>query len=383
MATPPAKNTRGPRGGGKLYQHKSGRDKGKWVRAIIVTDPRTGIRRYKTFIGPTKTAANNAAKAWQKEHGEIAPATATMTVATKVRHFVNRYEATEVATKARKLNTLAQLRLCQRKIELDPIGNVPVAKLTPEHVSAMVERMLAGYGHQRKLSPRTVQLVRATLGRAGLRDVVAKTKPVTQVPANRDVPTDKEVNALIAVAKEHGPQEHALVNVLFGMGLSRGEALGLKWSDIDFAKSEMRVERSHKRESGTVDTGSLKKEARARTLGPLPRRVSDALQELKTWRGTGQQESEWIFSSRAETPLDPSNALHLIQRLGKEAGIKGLNVQDARRYVLTRQARMGVHPSKIQAWAGHRDPRVALKYYTKLSKSDLQDCSAAMEDSAF
>ena len=140
---------------------------GKWTKAIPVGDG-----KYRTFTCSTKTAANKAAQAWLEANGGKVTTigTTSLTVAHLVRQFVNRYEATKVKTGARKPNSLAVLRLCERKIALDPIGRMPVGKVQPRDVDAMVARMLeGGYSRQHKISPRYAQLCRALLGRAGLR----------------------------------------------------------------------------------------------------------------------------------------------------------------------------------------------------------------------
>jgi integrase len=377
--------TRKARGDGKLYQRNSGRDAGKWVRAIWVTDPVTGGSRYKSFTGKTPKEAAGRARDYLKEHGEIAPTASQMTVATMVRRFVSGYEM-QVLTGARRPNTLGVLRLCQGKIEKDPIGRMPVSKLQARDVDAMVSRMLAGgFGRQKKVSPRYAQLVRATLGRAlaravrdgyAVRNVVAESQPVHQTPPTRKALTDEQIGAMLGAAKARGPQAYALVAVLFGLAARRGEILGLRWSDIDWnnEKPTILVERQVKRENGQVVVGPLKTAASRRRLR-VPDYVMVALEALREEGEPGK----WVFESRAGTPLDPSNAYHLLQRIGKEAGIDNFRPHDARHSALTMLARSGIGPAQIQAFAGHADPKVALSVYTHLDVSDLDGCADALD----
>jgi len=375
---------RNARGDGKLYQRTSGRDAGKWVRAIRVMDPVTGESRYKSFVGKNPQEAARRARDFLKEHGEIAPAASQMTVATAVRWFVNGYEV-QVRTGARRPNTIAVLRLCQDKVEKDPIGKIAVSKLQARDVDAMVRRLLSGGYGQHKVSPRYAQLVRATLSRAmsravrdgyALRNVVAESQPVPQVRAAREVLSDEQIGAMLGAARAHGPQAHALVAVLFGLGLRRGEALGLRWSDIDWndERPTVLVERQVKRENGQVVVGPLKTAASRRRLR-VPDYVMAALRVLHEAPNPG----EYVFASKTGTPLDPSNAYHRLQRVGREVGIDNLRPHDARHAALTMLARGGIGPAQIQAFAGHADPKVALSVYTHLDVSDLGGCADALD----
>ncbi len=375
--------TRSARGDGKLYQRTSGRDAGKWVRAIRVMDPVTGESRYKTFVGKNPQEAARRARDFLKEHGEIAPAASQMTVATAVRWFVNGYEV-QVRTGARRPNTIAVLRLCQGKIEKDPIGRIVVSKLQARDVDAMVRRLLSGGYGQQKVSPRYAQLVRATLSRAmsravrdgyALRNVVTESQPVPQVRAAREVLSDEKIGAMLGAAKTHGPRAHALVAVLFGLGLRRGEALGLRWTDIDWdnEKPTVLVERQVKRENGQVVVGPLKTAASRRRLR-VPDYVIAALRVLHDEPNSG----EWVFASKAGTITDPANAYHQLQRIDREAGIDRIRPHDARHAAVTMLARSGVGPAQIQAFAGNSDPGVALSVYTHLDASDLGGCAAAL-----
>jgi len=376
--------TRKARGDGKLYQRTSGRDAGKWVRAIRVMDPVTGESRYKSFVGKNPQEAALRARDFLKEHGEIAPTASQVTVTTTVRWFVNGYEV-QVRTGARRPNTLAVLRLCQGKIEEDPIGRIAVSKLQARDVDAMMRRLLSGGYGQHKVSPRYAQLVRATLSRAmsravrdgyALRNVVAESQPVHQVPAAREVLSDEKIAAMLGAAKTHGPQAYALVAVLFGLGLRRGEALGLRWSDIDWdnEKPTVLLERQVKRENGQVVVGPLNTAASRRRLR-VPDYVMAALRVLRQAPSPG----EYVFASKTGTPLDPSNAYHRLQRVGREVGIDKLRPHDARHAALMMLARDGLGPAQIQAFAGHADPKVALSVYTHLDVSDLGACADALD----
>jgi integrase len=101
------------------------------------------------------------------------------------------------------------------------------------------------------------------------------------------------------------------------LGLRRGEPLGLRWTDVDFKTSLLRVERTLSRVTGRGLVASTPKtESGARTI-PLVAGTDRALRNHQARqsieRNTADEhwtESGHIFTSEIGSPLDPANALH-------------------------------------------------------------------------
>ena len=53
------------------------------------------------------------------------------------------------------------------------------------------------------------------------------------------------MTTLLAVAREHDPRFAPLVHFLFATGARRGEALGLKWEDVDFDRGRIVIRRAY------------------------------------------------------------------------------------------------------------------------------------------
>jgi integrase len=56
--------------------------------------------------------------------------------------------------------------------------------------------------------------------------------------------TRDEVATLLAVAREHDPRFAPLLHFLLATGARRGEALGLKWEEVDFARGRITIRRA-------------------------------------------------------------------------------------------------------------------------------------------
>ena len=129
------------------------------------------------------------------------------------------------------------------------VGTVRLNKLMPGHVQAMLRRLEA-HG----LSPRSRALARTVVARA-LRwaeqtQVVGRNVARTvdgpkldQHPS--DALTAEEAEAVLAAVR--GDRLEALAVVALRLGLCRGEALSLRWGDVDFDAGELTVATSKTR----------------------------------------------------------------------------------------------------------------------------------------
>src|ERR1700674_5569945 len=119
---------------------------------------------------------------------------------------------------------------------LPTLGRVRLAKLTPQHVQSLVTQKV----REGRLAPRTIQYMHSVL-RAALNQAVrwrmvhynaaAMVSPPRAIHAEVRVLAPAEARQLLDAA--HGDRLEALYSVALALGLRQGEALGLKWSDVD------------------------------------------------------------------------------------------------------------------------------------------------------
>jgi integrase len=138
-----------------------------------------------------------------------------------------------------------------------------------------------------------------------------------------------------------------------------GEALGLKWSDIDLDKGTLRVNRQIQRmrrdgdKSGTL-VFSEPKNASKRTVD-LPQRAVEGLrsQRRKQMEGRLRAGSEWqdqglVFASSKGTPLDAQNIVNRhFKPLLKQAGLPSIRWHDLRHTYATLLLARGTHPTYV------------------------------------
>ena len=110
-----------------------------------------------------------------------------------------------------------------------------------------------------------------------------------------------------------GDRLEALFSVALALGLRRGEALGLRWSDIDFDQQTLRVTNSVERIKGELRLSEPKTRQSRRVLhipDPLIRKLKEhrARQlEHKMSLGPKWVENNLVFPSSIGTLLEPRN----------------------------------------------------------------------------
>ncbi len=191
--------------------------------------------------------------------------------------------------------------------------------------------------------------------------------PVTSVEKYRqrasgdiDVFSPEEVMALVRAA---GSEQDAAIFLMAAFtGLRRGELLALRWRDVDFAGSTIRVRASYA--AGHVTTP---KSGKLRSV-PMAPDVSEALARLgqrEHWIG----DDDLVFVGEAGGYLDGSA---LRRRYGvalERAGLRALRLHDLRHTFGTRMiAKADIR--RVQEWMGHADVQTTMRYLHYAPRAD-------------
>lgn len=118
-------------------------------------------------------------------------------------------------------------------------------------------------------------------------------------------PLDTE-QARRLLAAVRGDRLEALYTVALALGLRRGEAMGLKWDDIDFATSTLDVQRSLQRGDNGLELVDVKTKKSRRAI-PLPLVAIRALQKHRQRQDLEREKATmadvWVESGLVFTNL--------------------------------------------------------------------------------
>ena len=274
------------------------------------------------------------------------------------------------------------------RLHLTPtLGRYQLAKLTPAHVQALLrEKEAAG------LSPRSVAYIRTVLRVAlnralkwGLvhQNVAALTDPPRRVHSERHPLTPDQARTLLAAAE--GERLEALYRVALALGLRLGEALGLRWEDVDLDTGSLRVRFALQRIDGKLTLKEPKTEQSRRTL-TMPPSLTIALRAHRdrqafeqatagdTWRANGL-----VFTNTIGGPLEPSNVLKGLKKLLDRAGLPPQRFHDLRHCAASLLLAQGVPARVVMDILGHTQMATTMDLYSHVMPAAHTEAAALME----
>jgi integrase len=170
-----------------------------------------------------------------------------------------------------------------------------------------------------------------------------------------------------------GQRLQPLLVILGTAGLRIGEALGLRWRDIDLSAGRLVVRQALQRRRGVGLVFVEPKTARSRRTVHLAPIAIDALLNQSLWQSEqSQQGANWkdsglVFTSLSGRPLEPGVVNETLSRLLMEAGLPHVRVHDLRHTTATTLLEAGVHPKLVQDLLGHSTIAVTLDTYSHVA----------------
>jgi integrase len=151
-------------------------------------------------------------------------------------------------------------------------------------------------------------------------------------------------------------------------GLRIGEAIALRWSDVDLIRGRVTVERRYYR--GTFDRPKSKY---GRRTVPLSRGMA---RELDARSLLVEDVDALIFASAAGTVIDSSRLMgRVLKPAARRAGVPWAGFHTFRHTCATTLFRRGLNPKQVQVWLGHHSPAFTLATYVHFIADDLPDAS--------
>ena len=376
-----AKGRRG-HGEGSIFKRKLGGRVVGWM-AMLELGWEDGKRKRKAVYG--RTEAEVRAKLKDVQRGVDAGLDvghASQTVGAWLTKWLQQLEDGQ----KRRSNTLRRYGSLVRVHLIPGLGNHRLDKLSRVHVDDLLTRKLG------ELQPRTVHHLRAVLRTAlnramrdglVLRNAAALTDPV-EVPRKpaRSLSVE-EARELLEAAR--GERLEALYVLTINVGLRIGEALALRYQDVNSINHRMSVVYNLQRVRGKLDPCVEPKTEQSRRTISLPSAVVQALldhgarqrkeklRHLPLW-----QDSDLIFTSQIGSPLDPNDVSRGFQEFLTRKALPKVRFHDLRRSALSIMAKQGVLPHDLMRIAGHSKIATTMEIYVDSGDEALDEAAVKM-----
>ena len=348
-------------GEGSITKRKDGR----YEARISLSDG----RRQSIYGRTRQDVARKLTLALRNQHQGLQPTDSSQTTGEFLKSWL---ESTKASLRPR---TYEAYDLNVRRL-LPLIGDRKLKNLTPQVIERAYGSLL-----DKGLSKRSVQQAHAVLHRALQKamhwDLLGK-NPASFVsaprPERREMKTLNQEQVRCLFESTQAERLHALWVVLATTGMRLGEALGLRWDDVDLDARTLQVNRALQRQAGKGVVLAEPKTPRSRRQIHLATTVVSVLKDLRRAQIEDQMKAEpdWpntnlIFTSAKGRPVEPSYVSLCFRRALRNAGLPRMRVHDLRHTAASLLLAKGRHPKVVQELLGHSTIALTMDTYSHVS----------------
>ncbi|MEA2512758.1 MAG: hypothetical protein QOJ59_2245 [Thermomicrobiales bacterium] len=366
-------------GEGSIYQRRDGR----WT-AYLRDGYKNGKPHKKYVYGATQREVRKKLESLKRDLAQGLPVDFERQT---VGQFLDRWLVDVVRSRVRP-KTYESYEMHIRRHLKPQLGHHQLTKLAPDHVQAMMNEQLAS-----GLSPRTANYTRSIL-RSALnqavrwghvaRNVAKLTDPARERRTEVRPLTPEQARAFLDAARGH--RLEALFTVALAIGLRQGEALGLRWEDVDLDAGLLRVRHTLQKLEGEWQFVETKTERSRRTINLPPVSVT-ALREhrLRQDQERSIAGPKWgnfnlVFPSSRGTPLDGSNVTHRLQRLLEESRLPRQRFHDLRHCCASLLLVQKVPMRVVMEILGHSQIALTMNLYSHVMPALEHEAARLMDE---
>jgi integrase len=270
---------------------------------------------------------------------------------------------------------------------LPVLGGAQLAEIKPLDIRLLLDNLA------KRLSIRTVRKVRERLHRL-LEEALALEliyrNPVAAVKLARSKAVGQvgkslepgQVTLLLAALDTHSDKRTAmLLRLILACGLRKGEAMGLRWQDIDLEAGLLSIRQvwAAGPHGGRLTTP---KTAGSKRTVPIPLATLKRLREYHThWVELLGAAPRWVFpGDNPDKPLTPNSPNRALHRIVARLGIPHLRVHDLRHSYGSHLLANGAPLELVAERMGHANGNITLGIYRHLLQHERKGWVIDPED---
>jgi integrase len=268
------------------------------------------------------------------------------------------------------------------------IGFIRLGSLSPAHIQSAYGKLLKG-----SLAARSVRQAHVVLHRA-LRQAMhwgmIPRNPADAVslprPERRELRVLNEDQLRHLIQGTQGERLHPLWVLLATTGLRLGEALGLKWDDLDPKSGRLTVQRALQRQRGAGLVFTEPKTGKSRrTVHLAPSTIRTLIEhrqrqiEERLSKGPAWWDFNLIFCTEEGRPFESGQVSWRFHKALTRIGLPQMRLHDLRHTAATQLLTRGVHPKVVQELLGHSTITLTLDTYSHVSPALHAQVAQQME----
>lgn len=266
------------------------------------------------------------------------------------------------------------------------LGHFKLADLRPHHVERMYRDIVKdNEGRSRPVGPATLRRIHATLmsaltlavKRGLLRRNPAGSVDLAEAPKTHpELWTAEQASSFLRLICED--RLHSLYVLLTYRGLRRGEAVGLRWQDIDFGNSELHVVQQVVNVGGELVLGPPKSESGLRTVA-LDQGTTQLLRLHKSRQnldrllaGPEWKDQGFVFTQTDGAVISPAHVTRHFQVLVARHGLPQIRLHDLRHLSATLGLASGESLKEVSDRLGHSSIAITADIYSQTTTETAQ-----------
>jgi integrase len=179
--------------------------------------------------------------------------------------------------------------------------------------------------------------------------------------------TREELAVFLAAVQEHFPASYPLFLLLARTGMRFGEALALKWQDLDFHGSFIEVRRNWRRKRlSTPKSGKGRRVDMSRQLKETLLALFETRKE-EAWQRGWEQVPEWVFSNeKGELLIEVTIRKYVFYPALSRSGLRRIRIHDLRHTYASLLIQNGESLAYVKEQLGHHSIKITVDTYGHL-----------------
>ncbi len=307
----------------------------------------------------------------------------TLTLGEYLQSWLNSIKA------SKRLNTWLGYEQLIRNHVIPHLGKIKLKDLSPDQIQTFYNHLLAtdvgAYSVIKihiLLHSALEQAVKVGLATRNVTHAAIPPKPPVKEMA---ILEESQISQLLVAAK--GGRFEALLHLAVATGMRQMELLGLKWTDLDWVKQTLKVERQLERSTSDQVKFALPKTNQGRRTLALGNQTMTVLRkhyerqnEERKAAGVGWKEFGLIFTTKVGTPLNYRNLLRDFKLLLKAAGLPELRFHDLRHTAASLMLTHDIPVIVVSRRLGHAKPSITLDVYGHLIPSIQAEAAQKIDE---
>lgn len=313
---------------------------------------------------------------------------------TTLREYVAEAWLPSLVVRNRRASTLESYRRNLEVHVLPRLGQRPLVRVVTEDLDRLYADLLIGANGRKALAPRTVRYIHTILhgvfdhavqkGHLAVNPCLRADAPQPKACRSPTMKTWTAAQLRAFLTSLDGDRFRAPLLLLATTGMRRGEALGLKWSDLRLEEGELDIVRSLGLVNDQLVVGDPRTERGRRIVSLDPATVL-ALREHRTEQaqerlliGPGYFDQDWVFAMPDGRPTHPGRFTRIFDRRAQAASLPRIRLHDLRHTWATIALRAGINPKVVQERIGHASVAITLDLYTHVDRETHAAAAAAV-----